>query len=243
MRRREDGVNNEQWTTTEEATLENMRRRRVPHWLSGYVNSVHKHVGGRRRRGGGLQSQLTSPTLLTDSVRLLLDPSPHLLPLLAPALELCFAVYSNAASASPAVLALLNAHQDVLTNVLKAVLRDVVTLSQINLAQLLVTLLSLRVADQSRASVFENGAFHSHVLGAAAAFLMSENWRTRVVPSNDGERDDLSAAAGATAGGSGAGNRSFFCLGPAAPDPATCRPKPLSDGQQIVRSSSAVTKS
>ncbi|KDN39329.1 hypothetical protein K437DRAFT_250816 [Tilletiaria anomala UBC 951] len=112
--------------------------------------------------------------------------------LMAPALELCFAVYSSTASARQSVLALLNAHHDTLVNVLKAVLRDIVTIGQINLAQLLVTLLGLRMANNEVPTAAETSSFHSHVLGVAAAFLMIDTWRARVVPSNDAEREESS---------------------------------------------------
>ena len=59
----------------------------------------------------------------------------------------------------------------------------------------------------------------------------------------DGQRDDLKADIGGTANATGLGDRTTYCVGAAAPDPATCKPRPLADGQQIIRISSAETKS
>lgn len=110
--------------------------------------------------------------------------------LMAPSLELCAAIFSNASAASRPLVSLLLAHQDGLTNVLKASLQDVALISQIDQVQLLVTVLGLKAESSENGSLAEVSSFHTHALAVAASFLTTDGWKARVVPSTDSEREE-----------------------------------------------------
>ena len=58
----------------------------------------------------------------------------------------------------------------------------------------------------------------------------------------EGVRDTAAVKQGETSSLSGLGPRTHYCLDVRAPDPEACRPRPLADGQQIVRSTTVKGK-
>ena len=117
--------------------------------------------------------------------------------LTAPALELAIAIFSTTTSAMRPLLTLLNAQQESFAAALAAPLQEFVTLTQVNLAYLLVALLALRaVSSESGSSTTESSSFHTHVLSLSAAFLGTEDWKSRIVPSTDTEREESAVRRG-----------------------------------------------
>ncbi len=109
--------------------------------------------------------------------------------LMSPALEFAAALFAHASTAARPIISLLNAHQDAFSHVLRSVQSDIVTLSQVRQASLLIALLGLRAEANDGGAANEMVSFRKDVLAVAALFLTTDGWRRRILPGNDLERE------------------------------------------------------
>ncbi|PWN29407.1 hypothetical protein BDZ90DRAFT_216572 [Jaminaea rosea] len=96
-------------------------------------------------------------------------------------------------------LSLLNAHRESLLAVLRSAVQDTVSLSTVDEAHLVVTLM-LQVLpildDEALVAPRPLAAYHSAILQAAAGFLHSTAWRGRVLPFTEREREEEATTVG-----------------------------------------------
>ncbi|UZJ53454.1 hypothetical protein CBS101457_002774 [Exobasidium rhododendri] len=115
-----------------------------------------------------------------------------------PNLSLRLGGNSVAHSAPRQALSFLQAHRNTLLVSLKNATSDVVSLSTIDQAQLLIQLFTFVLPildDEALAPPNPLSSFHNSILALSASFLYEDNWRSRVLPHTEVEREDASQLA------------------------------------------------
>lgn len=131
--------------------------------------------------------------------------------LMLPTLQLCVSVLASASTRAPTsfygtnkgpsssnaaprqALVLLSAHREALLALLKTPTNDICSLTQLELAHLVVSLLDFvlpTLDDDALIPPAPFAPFHTAVLALAAPFLAASGWRTRVLPHSDAEREE-----------------------------------------------------